>query len=216
MNPIVGAFKFRLLIFLKGKFHFCKYGNANKLTAFSFTNDADEIVYDNELIALQEVERNTIYINYNDVQRYSTLLSTAIELQLYKYVDFKHTNFTSQSAFCSRFYPYLINAVRDLAMEKCGENNDLQNSLKRKEIFIALKNVPTSCPLRQLTMHKLGMLTRVSGQVVRTHPVLPELARATFVCEDCGGTTSNVEQQFTYTLVCSLSFYFQTEHWHLF
>lgn len=41
----------------------------------------------------------------------------------------------------------------------------------------------------------------INGQIVRTHPVHPELSRATFVCEDCGVTTRNVLQQFRYTQV---------------
>ena len=42
--------------------------------------------------------------------------------------------------------------------------------------------------VRELTTTKIGSLIRISGQVVRTHPVHPELVSGTFVClglSDC-------------------------------
>jgi len=42
----------------------------------------------------------------------------------------------------------------------------------------------------------LGTLARISGQVVRTHPVHPELVLGTFICMDCNAYIKNVEQQF--------------------
>ena len=46
---------------------------------------------------------------------------------------------------------------------------------------------------------KIGTLTRIQGQVVRTHPVHPELVSGTFQCLDCQTIVENVEQQFKYT-----------------
>ena len=46
---------------------------------------------------------------------------------------------------------------------------------------------------------KIGTLTRIQGQVVRTHPVHPELVSGTFQCLDCQTNIENVEQQFKYT-----------------
>lgn len=40
---------------------------------------------------------------------------------------------------------------------------------------------------------------RISGQVVRTHPVHPELVSGTFLCLDCQTVIKDVEQQFKYT-----------------
>lgn len=40
---------------------------------------------------------------------------------------------------------------------------------------------------------------RISGQVVRTHPVHPELVSGTFLCLDCQTVIKEVEQQFKYT-----------------
>lgn len=50
--------------------------------------------------------------------------------------------------------------------------------------------------MRELTTAKIGTLIRISGQIVRTHPVHPELVFGTFVCLDCQTVIKNVEQQF--------------------
>lgn len=42
-------------------------------------------------------------------------------------------------------------------------------------------------------------MVRITGQVVRTHPVHPELVLGTFVCADCQTSIPDVEQQFKYT-----------------
>lgn len=55
--------------------------------------------------------------------------------------------------------------------------------------------------VRELTANKIGTLLRISGQVVRTHPVHPELVSGTFVCMDCGTVVKDVEQQFKYSVV---------------
>lgn len=55
--------------------------------------------------------------------------------------------------------------------------------------------------VRELTTAKVGTLLRITGQVVRTHPVHPELVKGTFVCLDCQTVIKDVEQQFNYTQV---------------
>lgn len=55
--------------------------------------------------------------------------------------------------------------------------------------------------VRELTAEKIGQLVRISGQVVRTHPVHPELVKGTFICSDCNTVISGIEQQFKYTQV---------------
>ena len=58
-----------------------------------------------------------------------------------------------------------------------------------------------SCRVRELKTSKVGTLLRITGQVVRTHPVHPELVKGTFVCLDCQTVVKDVEQQFKYTQV---------------
>lgn len=53
--------------------------------------------------------------------------------------------------------------------------------------------------IRELTTLRIGSLVRISGQVVRTHPVHPELVSGTFLCLDCQSVIKDVEQQFKYT-----------------
>ena len=55
--------------------------------------------------------------------------------------------------------------------------------------------------VRELTAAKIGTLLRITGQVVRTHPVHPELISGTFLCLDCRTLIKDVEQQFKYTQV---------------
>ena len=50
-----------------------------------------------------------------------------------------------------------------------------------------------------MTTIKIGTLTKITGQVVRTHPVHPELVHGTFQCMDCQTMVEGVEQQFKYT-----------------
>lgn len=52
-----------------------------------------------------------------------------------------------------------------------------------------------------MTTAKIGSLLRISGQVVRTHPVHPELVLGTFMCLDCRTVIPDVEQQFKFTQV---------------
>lgn len=53
--------------------------------------------------------------------------------------------------------------------------------------------------VRELSTGKIGTLLRITGQVVRTHPVHPELTMGTFLCLECQTSIPNVEQQFKYT-----------------
>lgn len=55
------------------------------------------------------------------------------------------------------------------------------------------------CRIRELSTARIGTLLRISGQVVRTHPVHPELVSGTFLCLDCQSIIKDVEQQFKYT-----------------
>jgi len=50
-------------------------------------------------------------------------------------------------------------------------------------------------------MAKLGSLLRISGHVIRSHPVHPELVRGTFMCLQCQTIVRDVPQQFKYSQV---------------
>jgi len=53
--------------------------------------------------------------------------------------------------------------------------------------------------VRELSAGKVGSLLRISGQVVRTHPVHPELTLGMFICLECQASIPDVEQQFKFT-----------------
>ncbi|XP_043482778.1 DNA replication licensing factor Mcm6 [Leptopilina heterotoma] len=119
-------------------------------------------------------ERSTLEISFDDLESYNQTLSTTIIEEYY------------------RVYPFLCKAVENYL-------KDLVKLKKEKECYVSLVDVPTRHKLRELTTTKIGTLIRISGQVVRTHPVHPELISGTFVCVDCNAIIKNVEQQFKFT-----------------
>lgn len=96
------------------------------------------------------------------------------------------------SIFDSRIYPHLCQAVSNYAKDR----TELK---KEKECYVSFTDVPTRHKVREMTTAKIGSLIRISGQIVRTHPVHPELVVGTFLCLDCQTEVRDVEQQFKYT-----------------
>lgn len=95
----------------------------------------------------------------------------------------------SKLFFISRIYPYLCLAVSNFTKDRGEGKSD-------KEYYVSLVDVPTRHKVRELTTNKIGTLVRITGQVVRTHPVHPELVLGTFLCLDCQTVIKDVEQQF--------------------
>ncbi|KAE8597133.1 hypothetical protein XENTR_v10016364 [Xenopus tropicalis] len=89
-------------------------------------------------------------------------------------------------------YPHLCRAVRSFARQ-------MGNIPANKEFYVAFSDFPARQKIRELSSAKIGTLLRISGQVVRTHPVHPELVSGTFLCMDCQSVVKDVEQQFRYT-----------------
>ena len=58
--------------------------------------------------------------------------------------------------------------------------------------------------MRELNGSRVGKLVRITVQVVRAHPVHPELVRGAFLCAECHTLIPAVEQQFKYTQVSVL------------
>ena len=65
-----------------------------------------------------------------------------------------------------------------------------------KELYISFVDVSSKYKVRDLKTASIGSLFQISGQVIRTHPVHPELVSATFICLDCQTVIKDVEQQF--------------------
>ncbi|XP_043252206.1 DNA replication licensing factor Mcm6 [Colletes gigas] len=119
-------------------------------------------------------EHYTLEVTFDDVDEYNQVLSTTIVEEYY------------------RVYPYLCQALANFV-------KDVTDLRKDKECYVSFVEVPTRQKLRELNSAKLGTLIRISGQVIRTHPVHPELILGTFICTDCNGVIKNVEQQFKFT-----------------
>ncbi|PFX32462.1 Zygotic DNA replication licensing factor mcm6-B [Stylophora pistillata] len=145
-----------------------------------FQDFLEEFQVDGEAKYLPEVqelirpERNTLTVSYQDVESYNAQLSTLIQEEYY------------------RVFPYLCRAVRNFA-------RDRGQVPPTKEFYVSFTDLPTRHKIRELTSQKIGTLLRISGQVVRTHPVHPELVSGTFICLDCQTVIKDVEQQFKYT-----------------
>ncbi|GBP40155.1 DNA replication licensing factor Mcm6 [Eumeta japonica] len=140
----------------------------------------NEIKYDKPARELLKPELSTLEVSFEDVEKYNQNLATTIIEEYF------------------RIYPFLNQAILNYVKSK--DEGPIKKELLNKECYISFVDVPTSHKVRELTTAKIGTLIRISGQIVRTHPVHPELVSGTFVCLDCQTIIKNVEQQFKYTL----------------
>lgn len=120
-------------------------------------------------------EKNTLQVSMLDVERYNTNLHTTILDEYY------------------RVYPFLCAAVKNFVKDQ------VEAEVDNKDFYLSLIEVNTNSKVRELSTQKIGTLTKIQGQVVRTHPVHPELVSGTFTCLDCQTVVEGVEQQFKYT-----------------
>ncbi|KAL9924563.1 minichromosome maintenance 6 isoform 1-T1 [Glossina fuscipes fuscipes] len=133
-----------------------------------------EIKYIKPAADLELPDRCTLEVSFDDVEKYNQNLATTIIEEYY------------------RIYPYLCQSVLNFIKDRIGLKAD-------KECYVSFTEVPTRHKVRDLITSKIGTLIRISGQVVRTHPVHPELVLGTFMCLDCQTEIRNVEQQFKFT-----------------
>jgi len=136
--------------------------------------EGGEVRYLEDARDLVKPERNTLEVCFADIEKYNQNLATVIIEEYY------------------RVYNYMCRAVRNFV-------RDHAEVAVEKEYYVSLIDVPNRHRIRELTTTKIGTLVRISGQVVRTHPVHPELVAGTFVCLDCQTVIKDVEQQFKYT-----------------
>lgn len=139
-----------------------------------FQSGDGEVKYVREAEELIRPERNTLLVSFTDLEGFNQELATTIQEEYY------------------RVYPYLCRAVRNFA-------RDHGNVPLNKEFYVAVEDLPTRHKIRELSSMRIGSLVRISGQVVRTHPVHPELVSGTFLCMDCQAVIKDVSQQFKYS-----------------
>ncbi|XP_017871896.1 PREDICTED: DNA replication licensing factor Mcm6 [Drosophila arizonae] len=133
-----------------------------------------EIKYARPAANLESPDRCTLEVSFEDMEKYNQNLATSIIEEYY------------------HVYPFLCQAVSNYVKDRIGLKTN-------KDCYVAFTEVPTRHKVRDLTTSKIGTLIRISGQVVRTHPVHPELVSGTFMCLDCQTEIRNVEQQFKFT-----------------
>ncbi|XP_019967894.1 DNA replication licensing factor MCM6 [Paralichthys olivaceus] len=139
-----------------------------------FQSGDGEVKYVREAEELIRPERNTLLVSFTDLEGFNQELATTIQEEYY------------------RVYPFLCRAVRNFA-------RDHGNVPLNKEFYVAIEDLPTRHKIRELSSMRIGTLVRISGQVVRTHPVHPELVSGTFLCMDCQAVIKDVPQQFKYS-----------------
>jgi len=139
-----------------------------------FQTGDGEVKYVREAEELIRPERNTLLVSFTDLEGFNQELATTIQEEYY------------------RVHPFLCRAVRNFA-------RDHGNVPLNKEFYVAIQDFPTRHKIRELSSMRIGTLVRISGQVVRTHPVHPELVSGTFLCMDCQAVIKDVPQQFKYS-----------------
>ncbi|XP_034039656.1 DNA replication licensing factor MCM6 [Thalassophryne amazonica] len=139
-----------------------------------FQGGDGEVKYVREAEELIRPERNTLLISFTDLEGFNQELATTIQEEYY------------------RVYSFLCRAVRNFA-------RDHGNVPLNKEFYVAIQDLPTRHKIRELSSMRIGSLVRISGQVVRTHPVHPELVSGNFLCMDCQAVIKDVPQQFKYS-----------------
>uniref|UniRef100_A0A3B5LLN7 DNA replication licensing factor MCM6 n=1 Tax=Xiphophorus couchianus TaxID=32473 RepID=A0A3B5LLN7_9TELE len=139
-----------------------------------FQTGDGEVKYVREAEELIRPERNTLLVSFLDLEGFNQELATTIQEEYY------------------RVYPFLCRAVRNFA-------RDHGNVPLNKEFYVAIEDLPTRHKIRELSSMRIGALVKISGQVVRTHPVHPELVSGTFLCMDCQAVIKDVPQQFKYS-----------------
>ncbi|KAJ7345811.1 hypothetical protein JRQ81_001761 [Phrynocephalus forsythii] len=139
-----------------------------------FQSSDGEVKYLCDAEELIRPERNTLIVSFLDLEQFNQQLATTIQEEFY------------------RVYPFLCRAVRTFV-------RDHGNVPPNKDFYVAFHDLATRHKIREMTSARIGSLIRISGQVVRTHPVHPELVSGTFLCLDCQTVIKDVEQQFKYT-----------------
>ncbi|KAK5622788.1 Zygotic DNA replication licensing factor mcm6-B [Crenichthys baileyi] len=151
-----------------------------------------EVKYVREAEELIRPERNTLLVSFIDLDGFNQELATTIQEEYY------------------RVYPYLCRAV-------CNVARDHGKVPLNKEFYVAIEDLPTRHKIRELSSMRIGTLVKISGQVVRTHPVHPELVSGTFLCMDCQAVIKDVPQQFKYSspTICRNPVCYNRSRFHL-
>ncbi|CAI5975705.1 unnamed protein product [Closterium sp. NIES-64] len=150
-----------------------------------------------QLHSMVQYGKMTMYVDFATLMTHNQALATAVLEEFY------------------RFEPFLRKAVQMFV--QVHEPKYVMDEGKPKEFYLAFYNLPVIHKLRDMKVEVLGQLSAVSGVVVRTSEVRPELLYGTFRCLECGAVQRNIEQQFKYTqpIICSNAACSNREKWAL-
>ena len=145
--------------------------------------------YVEQLFAMRDYGRTTLYVDFEHILRYDEVLARAISEQYY------------------RFSPYLRRALVDLIAAytpgylylNAHAASSASTGLVPRDFSLAFYNLSIVSGIRSLHTDKVGRLIAISGTVTRTSEVRPELLYGTFTCVECKASIRDVEQQFRYT-----------------
>lgn len=156
---------------------------------------------------------STFYVNYDHVASYQNGgLANAINTQYYRFLPFLTSALHNMIA---KHEPQYFREHRQAttssnqttsgasnagsASQSESQGSKTANQQTDKLFALAFYNLPLVSRIRSLRAKNIGQLLSISGTVTRTSEVRPELSLATFDCEACRTTVSNVEQTFRYT-----------------
>ncbi|CAF1206985.1 unnamed protein product [Rotaria magnacalcarata] len=161
---------------------------------FEYLETFDENEKKTMIDELSQPQRSTVLINYRHLSNFNDRLSRVIQDEYYRLLP-------SLSRGLKQFFREHIPKI---AIEAEKLERFKRTVLNDKELYVAFSDVQMRYKLRNLNTSKMGMLIRITGQVIRTYPVHPELVSATFICSDCQMVCPDVEQQFRFTqpLMC--------------
>ncbi|CAF0886133.1 unnamed protein product [Rotaria sp. Silwood1] len=156
----------------------------------SFDDNEKKIMIDE----LCQPQRSTVLINYRHLSNFNDRLARVIQDEYYRLLP----------ALSRGLKQFFREHLPKIEMEAEKLERFKRTVLNDKELYVAFSDVQMRYKLRNLNTSKMGMLIRITGQVIRTYPVHPELVSATFICSDCQMVCPDVEQQFRFTqpLMC--------------
>ncbi|TMW59052.1 hypothetical protein Poli38472_007197 [Pythium oligandrum] len=190
------AVKTRFLQFL------CGYGQANGDGAMEDDEDVMHatVNYSQQAEVMRNTETSSLFVDFTHVMEFDPDLATAIQAQYY------------------RWEPHLRKAVFEfIRMEDASYVLNEDANKTPREFFVCFYNFQHVSHIRDLRTRNIGELVSFSGTVTRTSDVRPELLFGAFTCDDCGGDTTGVEQQFKFTepIKCQNPFCPNTSAWEL-
>ncbi|EDR29574.1 DNA replication licensing factor mcm6, putative [Entamoeba dispar SAW760] len=136
--------------------------------------------YETEIHLLIENERTTLFIDFNDLQKFDEDVSGALQNQYYRFEKV----LVAVAASIGNKYYLQINGIFPL---------------KDTIDAIGFYNLPYSVTVRKLHSNLVGCLTSFYGTITRSSEVRPELIEGVFKCLDCGWESPPIPQQFKYT-----------------